>query len=734
MKTENKGRLLIGRAPPLLRLVTSVLLLLPLAACASTEGSLQGHFSVAPGTVTSVMVRNVTGRSCHEAPITFGQPLRRGDVKRSQTIVADLGGRVLPTQVAFKARNPDGSARHAIITVQVPCSALGSGERLALVAVPKPRIKARATNVTIAQVLRAGFRANVKLDVTGKPWSLAARPLLKDVIRRGGCSRAGTLCRRWLSGPIVSEWIVGGPVRDAQGQPHPHLAAYFAIRAYGPAPVRRIRVDVIVENDWAYQRNPRNYKYDASIGVGGKLVYRIRSLNHYRQARWHKVFWWGRADPLYAALNSNYLQESGAVPRYETTNSPENLLSRVRQSCAPMQPCDQTPKMGNTGAQAAIGPLPRWSSIYVLHTGYRAYRWMLANSDALGAYGIHYRSKSTGQPVSVDRHPCLTLLPAAEVARCPAPPHRDDRPPPCHGDCASPLIPDESHHPAPAYVAYMVTGDWYYMQELAFWADWVVFWTNPAYRDYSAGLIHRTQVRGQAWALRTLGDAAYILPDTFSLKRYFNTVVENNIRWYNRRYTDNPDANKLHLLANYYAIVYPNHGQPRTGIATWQMSFFEWSLGNLVEEGFKGARQLRNWFAPFQIGLMTSPAFCWELASAYELQVRNTQTSPLYQRLSEVYHHTFPDLRGVPCKERPINAAIKKAEGTQRFHYPAGSMIGYPDSPTGYPAYFQIGLAAAVSSRLPGSRRAWEVFMHRASRPNYSDSPKYAVVPRSMTP
>ena len=719
-----------------LRISTIIALGFSVAACgaigATKSSSSESVSSLPSGAITSVVVRNVGGAACREAPVTFGQPFRRGDLPDGETIVGYLGHRALPTQINIKARNPDGSVRHGIITMLIPCQDLNGRARISLTKKKQSRTPVNGA-LSIQELLRTRFNASLSLNIAGNYWSIEARPLLEEALARGGCNKAGVLCRPWLKGALASEWVVGGPLRSDKGIPNPHLAAYFAVRAYGPPPIRRVRVDVIVENDWAYQPDPHNYHYDATIDIGRKSVFTINQLTHYRDARWHKVFWWGSRDTLYVALNSDYLQASGAVPQYEKVRPSERLLSRVLQKCPPMKSCNVTPHMGNTGAQADIGPLPRWSSVYVEDpNSYRAFRWMLANADALGSYDIHLREKATGEPVSVERHPCLTTIGPAQLRRCPVPPHANDTLPPCKNDCKSPFVPDESHHPAPAYVAYLVTGDWYYMEELEFWADWVEFWQNPAYRGYRKGLIHRTQVRGQAWALRTLGDAAYILPDDSPLKTWFNQVVENNIRWYNHHYTDNPGANRLHILTGYHAIIYPSHGHPRTGIATWQQSFFDWALGNLVDQGFAGAKRLRNWFAKFQVGLMTSPEFCWELASAYELRVRNTRKSPLYKSLAEVYSKTFPRLKGVSCQSGPINAALRKTRPHHRFFYPPNSMVGYPRSPTGFPANFQIGLAESVDSGLPGSRKAWLIFSRRASQPNYGNSPQFAVIPRNL--
>jgi len=712
------SRLLWRRVPGIALCIASASL--PFAAFAAPAGS-----TAAQATVTA---ENTSGESLQQVPATFGEPFRAGDIPRGDTVVAYLDGKALPTQTDVKALNRDGSMRHAVMTVLLPALAGRASRPLALRAVTAGSATGR--NLTLADVLQSGFDASIDLDIAGQSWHLDARTLLQHAAAAHACKPYGRECSLWLDGPLVSEWIVGGPVVGAQGMPQPHVAAYFAVRAYGPAPVSRIRVDVIVENDWAYTPDPQNVAYTAKIQIGDKTAYSVDGLENYRQSRWHKTFWWGKPDPVYVRQDSRWLQATRAVPLYEDVAVSQQVLQdamrRLPRDCGPMQRCDQTKRMSNVGAQAGIGPLPRWTSAFVIDPSHDAFAWMLANSDALGSYGIHYRDALTGQPISVEAHPCATLIKAAEVSPCTVPPHADDNFPTCKAQCKSPLGANEAHRPAPAYVAYLVTGDWYYLEELKFWADWVVFQQNPAYRDYATGLIVRTPLRGQAWALRTLGYAAYILPDDDPFKRYFNQVVENNIRWYNRTFTDNPAANKLHIITN-GSIVYPNHGQPLTGIATWQASFFNWSVGNLKDLGFAGADKLLDWVSVFQVNLMTSPDFCWTLASKYELQVRDTRKSPFYDSLKDVYAHTFPEMRDVSCNSDRMAALLSGPKG---YRYARNDMAGYPDSPVGFPANFQIGLAAAADSNVPDAWKAWQIFQGRLVKPDYGKAPQFAVLPR----
>jgi hypothetical protein len=677
-------------------------------------------------TVTAV---NLGATSLEQVPLTFGEPFRNGEIPHGDTVVAYSDGQPLPTQTDIKARNPDGSVRHAILTVELPSLAGRASVPLNFRAIPDSEQPTHG-HLSLDDILQTGFDASVILDIAGEPWHLDARELLGDAQAQSLCKPYGRDCNLWLSGPLVSEWVVGGPVLDVHGKPNPHIAVYFAVRAYGPAPVHRVRVDVIVENDWAYAPDPQNVTYDATIRVNGRAVYTIDHLEHYVQARWHKVFWWGKSDPVYAQQDSEYLQATRAVPRYENVEiSPQVLKSavqRAKRRCAPMKPCDQTKNQANAGAQAAIGPLPRWTSAYVIDPNPEAYEWMLANSDALGSYGIHYREQRTGKPVSVEDHPCVTLERRAEFSRCPVEPHGDDNFPRCKDRCRSPLRANISHHPSPAYVAYLVTGDWYYLEELKFWADWVEFKQNPRYRGYTKGMIYHANPRGQAWSLRTLGYAAYILPDRDPLKMFLNDAVENNIKWYNERYTDNPSANALHVLT-WDALSYTMHGKQETGIATWQHSFFTWSVGNLRDLGFPGADKLLEWMGAFQVNLMTSPDFCWIVASAYALQVRDTNHSPLYDTLGQVYVNTFPAFKNVACNSSDMAEIVAKWDG---YRPSKNVMLGHGRSPTGFPANFQIGLAAAADSNIPNAKKAWSIFANRSGKPSYAHSPQFAVIPR----
>jgi hypothetical protein len=368
----------------------------------------------------------------------------------------------------------------------------------------------------------------------------------------------------------------------------------------------------------------------------------------------------------------------------------------------PMASGDLTEYMPEAGAHDDIGLLPRFAALYLLTADPRARDNVLANGGTGGSYGIHYRDQATGMPVSLLDYPYMTLLGRPGDTVNPA--TKKSEAFPDVSDSLATLTPDSAHQPSIAYLPYLLTGDAFYLDELQFWANYNMLESNPYYRDFEKGLLKWNQVRGQGWALRTLGDAAYITPDTHPLKQYFTDRLRYNLEWYAKEYPHNQKANALGYLANGYAIVYDNYG-----LAPWQDDFFTSAVGHLVEMGFTDAKPLLDWKAKFVVGRMADPGYCWLHASAYSLQVGNAQKVP-FTTWAEVAR---------------ANGSNGPCAGT--------AMDGYPDSPTGYGGNMQPALAYAVDAGVARASAAWAQYEKRDPKQGYASSPQFAIVPRSLS-
>src|SRR6185437_5868677 len=659
-------------------------------------------------------------------------------------------------QTDAKATNPDGSLRHAVLTAMIP--SLPGNSKLPLMLSTGPASTGQGAPINLSQLLVTHYDAKVALDIGGKSFTAGARALLESANNAHACKPWNPRCILWLSGPLVSAWVVNSPVTAADGTNDPNLRIYFAVRAYAgstPGTVASVRTDIIVENTNAFaaQAQPQ---YTATL-TSGSASYTSPALTQYTATRWHKLLWWNNAQPqVYLQQDTQYIQNSMAVSRYQALQPDAGFLDGVRQSCAPLDNCDQTKAMSNVGAQPGIGPLPRWTSVYITYPDVRAYNWMLANTDALGTYGIHYRDAATGWPVSIQKHPYVTIAGWAYANRMvqqgstKAALYGPDLLPGCVNNAVvtgcttagyrtgNPYSWNNEHQPAESYVPYMVTGDYYYMSELAFGASMNELWASETYRGFSQFLIGPSHgaMRAEAWTLRDMAEAAYLLPDGYPLKAEFTAAVTDSLNDWNTRYTNNPNANPLHVIDN--SVVYSLNGGKHNGIAPWQHNFLTWAAGHAAELGFAGAEPFRNWLAKFEIGLMTdwqsNPAqgYCWLAASIYKIQVKDAAGNwlPSYKA---VYAATFPTLVSLTCN----SPAMVEAFGLiKKQPWQAGEMSGYPKSATGFPANFQIGVAAAADSGLPNAAAAWSIFESRSVKPTaphaYNDFPNFAVLPRSV--
>ncbi|QYF95974.1 hypothetical protein KY495_07975 [Massilia sp. PAMC28688] len=643
-------------------------------------------------------------------PLTFGQVFAQGDLGSGETLKGVLdNGTVIALQLDVKARHDDGSVRHAVISTRAP--QLLPGQRVSVDLI-KDGAAAPAVPTTPDDLLARGFSAGVSIMLGGQPYTASA-----DALLRSGHYKT------WLSGPMASEWLVSAPLVSASGVAHPHLTARFAVRA---APGEsRARVDVTLENNWAYEAAPQNFTYDAQIMVGDRLAYSKAALTHFHHARWRKVLWWGSAPQIHIRHHSGYLIATRALPNYDTSVVvSETALASLKSQFTgartePMGTGMAVTYMPATGGRPDIGLLPGWAASYLLSMDKRAKDVMLGTADLAGSWSAHYRDRLTDKPVSLHDFPYMTLAGTRGDTFNPAT-RKYEAFPPCatSSACAVPYTVDASHQPGFAYLPYLVTGDYYYLEELQFWAVWNSFVGNPHYREFGRGLVKPDQVRGQAWALRTIGQAAYISPDDDPLRAQLRFIVESNMAWYNSQYTHNAAANKLGVLSHGYAIAYGNG----TGVAPWMDDFFTSAVGHLAELGFPDARPLLDWKVQFPIMRMNGQGACWITGAIYTLKIRDTASAPLYASMEQAWKAShsasFADL---PCGGPEMAAALKLK---------VGEMTGYSNSPAGYPSNMQPALAYAADVGGANGVNAWAMLERRTVKPDYGNSPQFAIIPR----
>jgi hypothetical protein len=566
--------------------------------------------------VATVILRNPGTQSASETPVTFGQVFKKGDLKQGLRVSA--GNQI--GQADIKRRYDDGSVRFAVISLLSPAMAAG-GEATVELSESATGASPQTAPVRPADLLETDFDAKVTLSFPdGQQRSAQARPLLEQT---------GEKVRTWLSGPVASEWLLDGPLLDQSGLPDPDLRVQFQVRAYRGC--KAARVSVVVENcldTWA-----GNVAYDVAVSLGkaGKVVYEKKAVDHRRLSRWRKVFWWGAPAGLEIVHDSRYMSASGALPNYDRSiQVPETTLRRLASDWGSSKETELmgsgslTKYMPTTGGRPEIGPYPAWTVEYLLSMDARAKTVVLGNGDLAGSWPIHVRNSKTGRIMTLDERPKFWL----DDRGPDKPVWKPDRKPPSPGydptAKASILTPDVAHVGSFAYVPYLVTGDFYYLEEAYFWANYCLLsqWSAP--RQDARGLMS-DQIRGNAWGLRNLGDAAFIAPDGEPEGKYFEEKVHNNMAAMTARMYGPPEYNSMGFWhpRDVNDARIQNPANPKWMLMVWwEHDYLIWSLHHLCELGCADAAKPRDFLLRWRVGSFVNPAdFDPRLSAPYRLVI-----------------------------------------------------------------------------------------------------------------
>ncbi len=707
-----------------INMLASLFLIMQLSPAAFANSQIPQIQSIQKTTsVVKLTIENTSGVLQNNVPVTFGQVFKEGEIPAgaplavrlfSSDVVFNNGFEItsasqqvkaveslMASQIDKKATHADGSLRHAVITARIPALMANESQNIEIVTVSS---LPPATPVQLSGLLATSFTGQVSLNLDGTNYTASMLDLLQN-----------TTPQSWLSGPEVSEWIVSAPLKSTSGTEHPHLTARFNVRAY--AGFDSVRVDVIIENNWSYVPEPQNFTYDVTVSLCGSDVYSKTDLSHYHHARWRKTFWCGIEPATHIKHDVDYLIDSYALPNYDRSLViPETDLADMEANWTgaktePMEIGVARAYMLGGGARPDIGPLPRWVVRNLLSQDIRAKTTMLGTADLAGSWSIHYRDKSTDIPISIEDYPYVSLLGRYNSTYNPNSGLYEAFPE-CGDDCASPYTPDSAHQPSFSYLPYLVTGDYYHLEELLFWANYNVMRAHPASREQQQGLVKWEQVRGQAWSLRTLAHAAYISPDTHPLKEYFVDIIDNNIAYFNAEYVNNSSAPTLGFVTSGSAI---KRESGRGALSPWNDDALTTIVQRLTDMGFSTIAPFRDWKVKFIYGRFTNaPVFCQTNAAAYRYVVQDIYQGanfPVANTWGELHNLSFPSDTG---------------------NCPDGYDKGNPRNPESYLAITRGALAAAAAAGYSDVNTYIEIVTTALdnSNANFNSTPQWAIVPR----
>ncbi len=534
--------------------------------------------------VTNAYLNPDGAPAVRETPVTFSRIGAAGDFTAGVTPV--VGGRELPAQVDVLRRAEDGSIRHALVTFVVP--SLASGGELKVSYLNKAPA---APAEFVWAVPPEAFDLQLVLKRKG------GGVLTSNIAKRLGADWAkGDRVKVLHDGPLMKEFEIHDVPHDENGSVSRNFDVFWRLRVFSG--LKSVRVSVVVERCRMWNDKMRPWKafhdFDGmEVRLGEKVLHAEKAYRHLDMCRYRVVTWTaGEMERIERRPNYAYWVKGKFVPLFRKTRdftaaqAEGDFRRKLTRHIAPgeariLHEGIIHNHMPGTGGRPDIGPYPDWAVVYLLVGGSKLYRANLhADGNGGGAFYIHARQDPDTPGYDVKNF----VRPKGGPRTMPS--RRETR-----------TKPDGAHTPAIGYITYLLTGDKYYAEEMSFWASYQL-----SFYPYR-GLTTSFPLRHQAWGLRMVVDAAFILPTGHPLQGYFTKSVNTYLARFDPLIQS---PRKIHYVRDRYTRSGMAHLINVNTCAPWQHSWLIWSLHNAVLKGFDNAREPRAWVAAYTIGLYTS--------------------------------------------------------------------------------------------------------------------------------
>lgn len=372
--------------------------------------------------------------------------------------------------------------------------------------------------------------------------------------------------------------------------------------------------------------SPKRIAYSISSFVtsytdpGTSITLTPGTFQHNHSSKWRKVFWVGAEPPeTEVHYDLSYLISTGMIPNYDTSLSPSEATIAGTYAAFTT---DNSDIGGNgfvnfyfpsTSGRPEIGFFPTWAARYLTSFDNRMKEIMLRQADIVAGCPIHYREfdtakDSAGPFVNIDDRPKVrTTTDFANNASY-------DALGASIGDVGTQWTVDGAHQGSFNFVPYVITGEYYYLQEMQYWAAWdlsMTHWDTVWGRNLSEGVL-KDQIRGTAWMLRNVAHAALLSLDGSAEKAYFTNKIENNIPYWAARTVENPLRN-----------LSMSDGAPSGTVASviqttsgWMEDFVLIVLNEIDRFGFD-TESVVSEYSKFVINRFSNPGFNFYLGASY---------------------------------------------------------------------------------------------------------------------
>jgi hypothetical protein len=696
----------------------------------------------------TMAIRNVSGSALTNYPVQFGRWFKAGEFPAGSYPQVVVNGAATVTQADVKNAWQDGSLKYAVISFLLPSLANAATTNITFQSSADCHCGA-AAGLTQAQMLDGAYNFDAQIQTT--LGSASARTMLTN----------GSYTY-WIQGSIATTIILADHSAtrsydfgsDANKSLRPIFHATF-----WPG-INKVFVRAILEDSDTIVLQHQAYDVTVTLGSSSPAtLYSKTSYTQYLGTRWSRVGWIGGTplDGVNIDHNLAYLTEAKAVPNFDTTKIPSS--SQLTTQYSAFQAADNGiggqgvysyKSMATAGGRPELNPFPLWDTLWLYTGDYRMRLMTLRTADLAASWPMYWREGNTakssmGKPISLIDRPTfrvyggygsLAYLNSGTVTADQITPLEDV-------NTTGGWCPNISHLYQPHYVSYLLTGDFYYLEDAWFWASWMLFGTPPGGCAYcrgpgaSAGI--DDEVRGDAWGVLRRTEFWALLPDSMTEKATYRRYVVDALANWEGKYRitgtalDGDSVKTWQQGINYWSsqtggsvnTPSPLHfweynlglteGLDTTkaggGTSPWMHNYLVYGLGRVVELGISEGAGSLAWAGQASVDMTTQTGVLNPQAvGQYRIPTINADLSWMTTWTQVAAGYGTYDL----------NAFWATGSG------------GITQGLNGYPYIAQAALS--MTTNLPNGAAAWNwISAQTQNQTLQNDYPTWAILPRAAT-
>ncbi|RKK01647.1 hypothetical protein EBE87_27170, partial [Pseudoroseomonas wenyumeiae] len=332
-----------------------------------------------------------------------------------------------------------------------------------------------------------------------------------------------------------------------------------------------------------------------------------------------------------------HLHETGAIANYDLGVAVDSsLLQSYAEATAaagwgePLSANGVTQFMPGVGGRADIGITTQSNTVWLMTQDIRAATHALGQAETASAVPWNMWDGANGRWLNTEDYPKLWTDVRGGTG---TPGDASSGGLTQQGDGISGWELDSAHQPDLSFVPYILTGERWMLDNLQAQAAWNVVsqWADKRGEDGNL-VVPDNQVRGSAWALRQIDEAAWASPNGSAEQAYFSKVSEANWSWIVQQI---PSWTEMQGEAHGWL---PGEYGTEGALPPWQQDYFASTAIAAARHGNEDALTYLEWASNFLVGRFQHEAngFAEHDGAAYLLAISDPATGRVFNTWSEI--------------------------------------------------------------------------------------------------